>query len=135
MYACMCAHKITRTAPHTDTDTHTHTHTQHTHRYDRADYLDRLIKDLATLYGYVPFLINLFLQLFPPAEAIEFLQAQFSMILFLCIRFSSFVFPLLTLTETMGGLASSNCFFFCRKMPKKKCWMPACRHTESENSC
>ena len=43
-------------------------------RYDRADYLDRLIKDLASIYGYVPFLINLFLQLFPPAEAIEFLQ-------------------------------------------------------------
>jgi ribosomal RNA methyltransferase Nop2 len=44
--------------------------------YDRADYLDRLIKDLATLHGYVPFLINLFLQLFPPAEAIEFLTAN-----------------------------------------------------------
>jgi ribosomal RNA methyltransferase Nop2 len=44
--------------------------------YDRADYLDRLIKDLAAIYGYVPFLINLFLQLFPPAEAIEFLQAN-----------------------------------------------------------
>ena len=43
---------------------------------DRADYLDRLIKDLASLHGYVPFLINLFLQLFPPAEAIEFLQAN-----------------------------------------------------------
>ena len=41
-----------------------------------ADYLDRLVKDLATLHGYVPFLINLFLQLFPPAEAIEFLEAN-----------------------------------------------------------
>jgi ribosomal RNA methyltransferase Nop2 len=41
-----------------------------------GDYLDRLVKDLAALHGYVPFLINLFLQLFPPAEAIEFLEAN-----------------------------------------------------------
>ncbi|EKX31642.1 hypothetical protein GUITHDRAFT_82915 [Guillardia theta CCMP2712] len=42
----------------------------------RADYMSQLEKDLCALHGYVPFLIQLFLQLFPPAEAIEFLEAS-----------------------------------------------------------
>jgi ribosomal RNA methyltransferase Nop2 len=42
----------------------------------RADYMQRLTEDLATQYGYVPFLIELFLQLFSPPEAIEFLDAN-----------------------------------------------------------
>ena len=42
----------------------------------RGDYMERLTEDLAITYGYVPFLIELFLQLFPPAECIEFLDAN-----------------------------------------------------------
>lgn len=38
--------------------------------------MEQLKRDLASYYGYVPYLIDLFLKLFPPNEAREFLEAN-----------------------------------------------------------
>eukprot|EP01125_Pyxidicula_operculata_P005529 TRINITY_DN1955_c0_g4_i2.p1 TRINITY_DN1955_c0_g4~~TRINITY_DN1955_c0_g4_i2.p1 ORF type:complete len:500 (-),score=161.47 TRINITY_DN1955_c0_g4_i2:289-1788(-) len=40
----------------------------------RRDYLNRLKEDLAQYYGYIPYLIEKVMQLFPPAEAVEYLE-------------------------------------------------------------
>lgn len=42
----------------------------------RADYMDRLAKDVQTYYGYNEFLTNMFLELFAPDEAIAFFEAN-----------------------------------------------------------
>ncbi|KAH8550224.1 NOL1/NOP2/sun family-domain-containing protein [Umbelopsis sp. PMI_123] len=42
----------------------------------RQDYLDRLLKDIATYYGYSDFLAEKLFNLFSPAEAIEFFEAN-----------------------------------------------------------
>ncbi|WFC96858.1 25S rRNA (cytosine(2870)-C(5))-methyltransferase [Malassezia brasiliensis] len=42
----------------------------------RADYMDRLSKDVQRYYGYNEYLANLFLELFAPEEAIEFFEAN-----------------------------------------------------------
>ena len=42
----------------------------------RADYLDRLLRDVQTYYGYNEFLAEILFNLFPPAEAIEFFEAN-----------------------------------------------------------
>ena len=42
----------------------------------RKQYLDQLRKDLALVYGYNEFLIDTITQLFSPAEAFEFLEAN-----------------------------------------------------------
>jgi len=42
----------------------------------RADYMDRLAKDVQTYYGYNEFLTNMFLELFSPEEAIAFFEAN-----------------------------------------------------------
>lgn len=42
----------------------------------RADYMDRLSKDVQTYYGYNEFLTNMFLELFSPDEAIAFFEAN-----------------------------------------------------------
>ncbi|KAI8581074.1 hypothetical protein K450DRAFT_234500 [Umbelopsis ramanniana AG] len=42
----------------------------------RQDYLDRLLKDIATYYGYSDFLAEKLFNLFAPAEAIEFFEAN-----------------------------------------------------------
>ncbi|WFD27732.1 25S rRNA (cytosine(2870)-C(5))-methyltransferase [Malassezia nana] len=42
----------------------------------RADYMDRLSKDVQTYYGYNEFLTNMFLELFSPEEAIAFFEAN-----------------------------------------------------------
>ena len=41
----------------------------------RGDYLDQLRRDLGAYYGYNAFLLDQILGLFPPAEAVEFLEA------------------------------------------------------------
>jgi len=45
-------------------------------QHSRQDYLDQLERDMASYYGYVPDLVQLFLRLFSPAEAYEFLEAN-----------------------------------------------------------
>lgn len=42
----------------------------------RADYTDRLLKDIQTYYGYNEFLAEMLFNLFSPAEAIEFFEAN-----------------------------------------------------------
>ncbi|WFD19776.1 25S rRNA (cytosine(2870)-C(5))-methyltransferase [Malassezia caprae] len=42
----------------------------------RADYMDRLAKDVQTYYGYNEFLTTMFLELFSPEEAIAFFEAN-----------------------------------------------------------
>lgn len=42
----------------------------------RQEYLDRLLKDIATYYGYSDFLAEKLFNLFSPAEAIEFFEAN-----------------------------------------------------------
>ena len=42
----------------------------------RADYMDRLSKDVQTYYGYNEFLTDMFLELFSPDEAIAFFEAN-----------------------------------------------------------
>jgi ribosomal RNA methyltransferase Nop2 len=42
----------------------------------RSDYVARLAADLAAYYGYNEFLLDSFLQMFPVAEALEFLEAN-----------------------------------------------------------
>ncbi|KAI8907672.1 NOL1/NOP2/sun family RNA met [Powellomyces hirtus] len=42
----------------------------------RAEYIDQLIKDLATYYGYNEYLLEKLFHLFPIAEAIEFFEAN-----------------------------------------------------------
>ncbi|CAO3672110.1 unnamed protein product [Umbelopsis vinacea] len=42
----------------------------------RQDYLDRLLKDITTYYGYSEFLAEKLFNLFSPAEAIEFFEAN-----------------------------------------------------------
>jgi 25S rRNA (cytosine2870-C5)-methyltransferase len=42
----------------------------------RQDYLDRLLKDISTYYGYSDFLAEKLFNLFAPAEAIEFFEAN-----------------------------------------------------------
>ena len=42
----------------------------------RADYMDRLSKDVQRYYGYNEYLANMFLELFAPEEAIEFFEAN-----------------------------------------------------------
>jgi ribosomal RNA methyltransferase Nop2 len=41
----------------------------------RSDYTDRLQRDLASYYGYNDYLLGRILELFPPAEAVELLEA------------------------------------------------------------
>ena len=41
----------------------------------RSDYVDRLRRDLASYYGYNDYLLGRILELFPPAEAVELLEA------------------------------------------------------------
>jgi len=41
----------------------------------RSDYMDRLRRDLASYYGYNDYLLGRILELFPPAEAVELLEA------------------------------------------------------------
>jgi ribosomal RNA methyltransferase Nop2 len=42
----------------------------------RTDYVNVLRRDLCAVYGYTPFLIDTFLQMFSPAEAVELLDAN-----------------------------------------------------------
>jgi ribosomal RNA methyltransferase Nop2 len=42
----------------------------------RIEYMERLAQDLTTYYGYLPELIDRFLEMFSPAEAVEFLMAN-----------------------------------------------------------
>lgn len=42
----------------------------------RSEYVARLAADLAAYYGYNEFLLDVFLQMFPVAEALEFLEAN-----------------------------------------------------------
>ncbi len=42
----------------------------------RSDYMEQLTRDLCNYFGYVPFLIKLFLKIFPPAECLEFLESN-----------------------------------------------------------
>eukprot|EP00743_Colponemidia_sp_Colp-15_P004103 GILK01004427.1.p1 GENE.GILK01004427.1~~GILK01004427.1.p1 ORF type:complete len:813 (+),score=205.82 GILK01004427.1:147-2441(+) len=42
----------------------------------RSEYTDQLQQDIASYYGYVPELIDMFMQLFPPSELVEFLEAN-----------------------------------------------------------
>lgn len=42
----------------------------------RADYTDRLLKDISEYFGYVPFLAEKLFNLFSPAEAMEFFEAN-----------------------------------------------------------
>eukprot|EP00455_Lapot_gusevi_P025020 TRINITY_DN261_c0_g1_i1.p1 TRINITY_DN261_c0_g1~~TRINITY_DN261_c0_g1_i1.p1 ORF type:complete len:622 (-),score=265.39 TRINITY_DN261_c0_g1_i1:25-1839(-) len=42
----------------------------------RSDYMQQLRDDLANYYGYLPELIDMFLELFSPAETVEFLEAN-----------------------------------------------------------
>ncbi|KAG0604774.1 hypothetical protein M758_9G006400 [Ceratodon purpureus] len=42
----------------------------------RADYVKQLESDLSQYYGYNNFLISTFLQMFPPAEVLEFLESN-----------------------------------------------------------
>lgn len=42
----------------------------------RSEYVARLAADLAAYYGYNDFLLDAFLQMFPVAEALEFLEAN-----------------------------------------------------------
>eukprot|EP00808_Paulinella_micropora_P020317 g66725.t1 len=42
----------------------------------RAEYVSCLVEDLASYYGYLPELIERFLHMFSPAEALEFLEAN-----------------------------------------------------------
>ena len=42
----------------------------------RVDYTDRLLKDICTYYGYLPFLAEKLLNLFPPQEAFAFFEAN-----------------------------------------------------------
>jgi ribosomal RNA methyltransferase Nop2 len=44
--------------------------------HSRQDYIDQLERDMASYYGYVPDLIQLFLRIFSPAEAYEFIEAN-----------------------------------------------------------
>jgi len=44
--------------------------------HSRADYVDLLKHDLQFYFGYTPFLIEKILTLFPPSEALEFLEAN-----------------------------------------------------------
>ena len=42
----------------------------------RSKYNEQLIEDCATYYGYLPFLIGKFLDIFSPSQTVEFLQAN-----------------------------------------------------------
>lgn len=42
----------------------------------RTDYVDRLLKDICIYFGYTPFLAEKLFQLFSPAEALEFFEAN-----------------------------------------------------------
>ena len=42
----------------------------------RAEYTDRLLKDICDYFGYTPFLAEKLFNLFPPAEALEFFDAN-----------------------------------------------------------
>ncbi|CAM9280979.1 unnamed protein product, partial [Choristocarpus tenellus] len=42
----------------------------------RADYIERLSKDMKEYYGYLRELVDLFLSMFSPAECVEFLEAS-----------------------------------------------------------
>jgi hypothetical protein len=42
----------------------------------RSDYMEQLTRDLCNYFGYVPFLVKLFLKIFPPAECLEFLESN-----------------------------------------------------------
>ncbi|CAM9445308.1 unnamed protein product, partial [Ectocarpus sp. 12 AP-2014] len=42
----------------------------------RADYLERLAKDLKEYYGFLRELVDMFLLMFSPAECVEFLEAS-----------------------------------------------------------
>lgn len=42
----------------------------------RPDYLEQLRDDMANYYGYLPELVDKFLELFPPTECLEFLEAN-----------------------------------------------------------
>ncbi|KCV69189.1 hypothetical protein H696_04599 [Fonticula alba] len=42
----------------------------------RSDYVEQMVEDCCTYYGYSDFMMRLILDLFPPAEAIEFLEAN-----------------------------------------------------------
>ncbi|CDH11268.1 probable NOP2-Nucleolar protein [Zygosaccharomyces bailii ISA1307] len=42
----------------------------------RTDYLDRLLKDICQYFGYTPFLAEKLFDLFSPAEALEFFEAN-----------------------------------------------------------
>jgi ribosomal RNA methyltransferase Nop2 len=42
----------------------------------RGDYIALLTRDMAAYYGYVPDLIELFLEMFSPAECMEYVEAQ-----------------------------------------------------------
>uniref|UniRef100_A0A7S2S5E3 SAM-dependent MTase RsmB/NOP-type domain-containing protein n=1 Tax=Mucochytrium quahogii TaxID=96639 RepID=A0A7S2S5E3_9STRA len=42
----------------------------------RSDFVDQLVKDCSRYYGYLPSLIELFLNLFSPDEMVEFLEAN-----------------------------------------------------------
>ncbi|VEU20064.1 DEKNAAC100320 [Brettanomyces naardenensis] len=43
---------------------------------DRAEYIDRLVKDICEYYGYTPFLAEKLFNLFTPSEALEFFEAN-----------------------------------------------------------
>jgi len=42
----------------------------------RSEYMEQLTRDLCNYFGYVPFLVKLFLKIFPPAECLEFLESN-----------------------------------------------------------
>ena len=42
----------------------------------RSEYMDQLECDLSEYFGYLPELIGLFLKMFSPSEALEFLDAS-----------------------------------------------------------
>ena len=42
----------------------------------RKDYVSQLTNDMASYYGYLPELVQLFLDVFPPNECLQFLEAN-----------------------------------------------------------
>jgi len=42
----------------------------------RSDYIEQYQKDLAELYGYIPDLVEMFVDHFGPSEALEFMEAS-----------------------------------------------------------
>ena len=54
----------------------THFHCSSAEKISRGEYLRRLSSDLALFYGYNDEMVQLFLDLFSPAEAVEFFEAN-----------------------------------------------------------